>query len=104
MRLGAGPERVRTERDTIMASSSAVLDTAFSEVAEVLGSDGFTSAWTVDQEGLVSFVIGAGEAACAECLVPKPVLEAMLTSALEGSGYRLGEIRVPADLAGQPVE
>jgi hypothetical protein len=77
------------------------LDAAFAEIAEMLRSDGFTAQWSVAQEGDVSFVVGAGDAACAECLVPKPVLEAMLSSALEGSGYRLVDVRLPADAAAQ---
>jgi hypothetical protein len=77
---------------------AAKLRAAFADIAEMLKSDGFTADWSVASEGCeVSFVVGAGDAACAECLVPKSVLGAMLSSALEGSGYRLVDVRLPED-------
>ena len=71
------------------------LDEALDGVAETLRSDGFSLAWTADAKRRVSFVIGGDEAACAECLVPEPVLAAMLGQALEGTGFSLGEVQTP---------
>jgi hypothetical protein len=83
--------------DPAASPGAAKLRAAFADIAEMLRSDGFIADWSVASEGEVSFVVGAGDAACAECLVPKPVLGAMLSSALEGSGYRLVDVRLPED-------
>jgi hypothetical protein len=72
-----------------------VLDEALHGVAEALRSDGFSLAWTADPQRRVSFLISGDEAACAECLVPEPVLAAMLGQALEGTGFTLGELQAP---------
>lgn len=80
--------------DETSGGQTSVLEEALDGVAEALRSDGFSLAWTADAER-VSFVIGGDEAACAECLVPKPVLAAMLAQALEGTGFSLGEVQTP---------
>ena len=41
----------------------------------------------------------AGPKACEECLVPKPVLEAILLRAVDGSGVRRITLRYPTDPA-----
>ena len=80
--------------DETPAGRTPVLDEALGGVADALMSDGFTLGWTVDQ-GRVSFVIGGDEAACAECLVPEPVLAAMFGQALEGTGFTVGDVHTP---------
>jgi hypothetical protein len=81
--------------DDTSGERTPVMGEALDGVAEALRSDGFSLAWTADADRRVSFVIGGDEAACAECLVPQPVLAAMLGQALEGTGFTLGEVQTP---------
>lgn len=75
---------------------AGLIEEALAEINTFLASDGFTSEWDIDASGAVTFRIGAGDAECPECLVPKPVLEAMLNDALAGTGHPLADVQVPA--------
>jgi hypothetical protein len=79
---GHDPEDLRGPLGTIVAT---------------LERDGFVPAWDVDASGGVSFRIGAGDASCAECMVPRPMIEAMLTDALAGTPFRVVEVVMPTD-------
>jgi len=81
------------ESDTTGADA---LDAALSDLRTQLERDGFTAEWDVADD-VVSFRVVATDAACAECLVPKMVMEAMLDDAVDGTGFTLGEVRLPAD-------
>jgi hypothetical protein len=74
---------------------STALDDALADFTSVLAADGYTSEWDLDADGRIL----ATGAACAECLVPKVVLEAILNTALEGSGYELADVRLPTETA-----
>jgi len=39
----------------------------------------------------------AGEGACADCLVPRPLMEGILADALGPAGYALDRVVLPAD-------
>ena len=71
------------------------MEEALADINSFLARDGFTSDWETDESGAVTFHVGAGEAECPECLVPKAVLEAMLNDALEGTGHPLAAVQVP---------
>ncbi|MEO3928540.1 hypothetical protein ACQEVC_33910 [Plantactinospora sp. CA-294935] len=73
------------------------LDAAFADIVTVLARDGYAAAWELGPDGAVTFRVAATENACAECLVPAPVMEAILGSALEGTGYRVGRVELPAE-------
>lgn len=77
--------------------SSTTLDEAFGELTTVLAADGFAAEWDADADRRLRFRILATDAACAECLVPRVVLESMLTAALEGTGYELAEVALPGE-------
>ena len=64
----------------------------------MLDADGFIATWEQTPDG-ASFSIGIGDTDCADCLVPRPVLELMLTNALADTGYRLAQLRMPTDPA-----
>lgn len=74
--------------------SIASVDAALAEVVAVLHSDGFTAAWHETDEGVV-FRVGAGTADCADCLVPRAVLELMVGTALGSTGRRLARVEMP---------
>lgn len=75
------------------------LDDVLAEYMSVLAADGYDSRWEVDEGGRLHFHIIATDTACAECLVPKVVLESILEAALEGTGYELAEVRLPTEAA-----
>jgi hypothetical protein len=77
-------------------SSVAALDAALAGLRTQLERDGFTAQWDVADD-VVTFRVVATDAACIECLVPKMVMEAMLHDAVDGTGFTLGEVRLPAD-------
>jgi hypothetical protein len=72
------------------------LDAALADLRTQLERDGFTAEWDVTDD-VVKFRVVATDAACEECLVPKVVMEAMLHDAIDGTGFTLGEVRLPAE-------
>lgn len=72
------------------------LDAALADLRTQLERDGFTAEWDVTDD-VVGFRVVATDAACEECLVPKVVMEAMLHDAVDGTGFTLGEVRLPVD-------
>ncbi len=71
------------------------LDVALAEVQTLLERDGFTASWDLDEQGGLRFRVGATDTACIDCLVPKPVIEAILADALEGTGHHVAEVSLP---------
>lgn len=76
--------------------TAPAVDAALAEVVAVLDSDGFTAVWEETDEGVV-FRVVVGGTDCADCLVPRPVLELMLGSALEPTGRPLARLEMPGD-------
>jgi hypothetical protein len=66
-------------------------------IVATLERDGFVPTWDVDAAGGVTFRIAAGSADCAECLVPRAMIEAMLADALAGSGHRVVDVVMPVE-------
>lgn len=79
--------------------SDAELASALSGTTTMLESDGFEAAWEVDPAGGVHFTVRAGSADCQDCLVPKPVMAAIIGDALAGTPWSLAEITLPGDSA-----
>jgi hypothetical protein len=78
-------------------SSDAVLDGALRGFRDMLASDGYELRWSLSSPGQVVVQIVAGEGACAECLVPRPLMEGILSDALGPTPYALDRIVLPAD-------
>jgi len=76
------------------------LETALGRFAEMLASDGYRLGWQADDQGKVVVRIEAGPDACADCLVPLPVMQAIISDALAGTPYSLDRIELPADTPG----
>ena len=79
-----------------MTADTAALDAALIDLRAQLERDGFSAEWDVT-DGVVAFRVVATDAACIECLVPRMVMEAMLNDAIGGTGYTLGDVRLPAE-------
>jgi hypothetical protein len=69
-------------------------------IVATLERDGFVPTWDVNTSGGITFRIGVGSASCAERMVPRPMIEAMLTDALAGTPYRVVEVVMPTDVCG----
>jgi hypothetical protein len=71
------------------------LEEALQRLRDVLSGDGYGLDWSVGEENRVSIRIVAGEGACADCLVPLPLMEAIMSDALRPTAYMLGRIELP---------
>ena len=81
---------------------AAGLDEALQRFRDMLAADGYRLRWSVTGPEKVLIQIEAGEDACADCLVPLPVIEGIMTEALSATPYTLDRVVLPADAAGHP--
>lgn len=73
------------------------LDGALRGLRDMLASDGYTLGWSVSEQDSVVVRITAGPDACADCLAPRPVIEAIMSKALEPTPYALDHVVLPSD-------
>lgn len=85
-----------TGQDGSTAPGPAALDSALQKFRDVLAADGYTLGWSVTEDDRVIVRIEAGAEACADCLVPLPVMEAIMSDALGPTPYTLDHIVLPA--------
>jgi hypothetical protein len=78
------------------SSGPAALDNALQEFRDMLAADGYELNWTVTGQDKVLIQIVAGADACADCLVPLPVIEGIMTDALAPTPYTLDRVLLPA--------
>lgn len=80
--------------DTI--ESPDAVDGALKQFRDMLATDGYLLNWSAVDNDRVVVKIEAGEDACADCLVPQPVMEAIMTAALASTPYTLDHVELPA--------
>ena len=73
----------------------ASVDTALQPSREMMSKDGYLLTWSKTEEDSVVVHIDAGPEACADCLVPLPVMEAIMSEALTATPYRLDHVVLP---------
>jgi hypothetical protein len=73
------------------------VDGALGKFRDMLASDGYDLSWSVTEQDTVVVQIEAGPDACADCLVPLPIMESIMTDALAPTPYSLDHIVLPAD-------
>jgi hypothetical protein len=73
------------------------LDDALQGFRDMLASDGYTLSWSVTDADAVVVQIEAGPDACSDCLAPRPVMETIMSKALEPTPYALDHIVLPND-------
>lgn len=78
-------------------SEQAQLDEALRRLRDMLATDGYELRWSLSSPGTVVVRVVAGEGACADCLVPRPLMEGILSDALSPAGYTLDRVVLPAD-------
>jgi hypothetical protein len=82
-------------------ASSNTLEGAFQRFKDMLESDGYSLTWSVtgaDADRVVVH-IEAGPDACADCLVPLPIMEAIMSDALAPTPFSLDHIVLPEESA-----
>ena len=77
-----------------MANTDAELVEGLKGLAEGLEADGYTldARWTTD--GDVEIIVGATEAACEDCLVPKELMRGLAWATLDTSGISVAEDKI----------
>jgi hypothetical protein len=76
---------------------------AIAQLQGMLAPDDYQLVWKPDGPGAISLEIVAGADACAECLVPKPVMLGIVNHLLGDVGVHATELVYPVD-AGHPTE
>jgi hypothetical protein len=76
---------------------ASTLDGALGQFREMLASDGYDLSWELTEQEKVVVQIEAGPDACEDCLVPLPIMEAIMSDALAPTPYSLDHIVLPAD-------
>src|ERR1700753_2948190 len=75
-------------------AATAQIDGALQGLRQGLNADGYDIEWTVAggaSTGEVAIRVVAGPDACADCLVPGPVMQAIMSEALSAAPFRGGE-------------
>jgi hypothetical protein len=75
------------------------LKDALQQLRDVLTGDGYDLDWALHAGNQVAVKVVAGPDACADCLVPQPIMAAILTDALRATPYRLESIELPSGTA-----
>lgn len=80
---------------TARADAPAV-DEALRGFRDMLATDGYELRWSLSSPDRVVVQVVAGEGACADCLVPRPLMEGILSDALAPTPYALDRVVLPA--------
>jgi hypothetical protein len=75
------------------------LTDALQQLRDVLTGDGYDLDWALNERNQVAVKVVAGPDACADCLVPQPIMAAILTDALSSTPYKLESIELPSGAA-----
>ncbi len=78
------------------ASENPAIDGALEPLRGVLTADGYGLEWSLTEANRIVIRVVAGADACADCLVPVQVMEAIMTDALDGTPYALDHVELPA--------
>ena len=84
-----------TQPEAASPGTPRALDHALQRFRDVLAADGYDLRWSVTAPDRVVVEIQAGPEACANCLVPLPVMETIMSDALAPTPYRLDHIVLP---------
>ncbi|NDK30227.1 hypothetical protein [Nesterenkonia haasae] len=77
------------------ASDSSAVDQALANFRETMEKDDYHLKWSLNEEEKVTVEIEAGPEACADCLSPTPVMEAIMGEALSSTPYTLDRVVLP---------
>jgi hypothetical protein len=86
------------------AGGETAVDAALQGFRDMLAADGYRLNWSVTEPERVLIQIEAGPEACADCLVPLPIIEGIMTDALAPTSYTLDRVILPAGEAHPAAE
>jgi hypothetical protein len=69
---------------------------ALQHLRDVLTGDGYDLDWAIGAGNQIAVKVVAGPGSCADCLVPQPIMAAILSDALAGTPYKLESIELPS--------
>ncbi|MBU4464354.1 MAG: hypothetical protein KKH75_00760 [Actinobacteria bacterium] len=75
------------------------VDAALRQFTDMMAADGYVLRWEPTDPERIVVRIDATEGACADCLVPLNVMEAIMAKALEPTPYALDHVVLPTDSA-----
>ncbi|MBO0830541.1 MAG: hypothetical protein J2P28_05785 [Actinobacteria bacterium] len=78
-------------------AAAGTVDEALGKFRDMLASDGYSLSWSLTDQDKVVVQIEAGPEACEDCLVPLPIMEAIMSDALGPTPYALDHVVLPAD-------
>lgn len=78
------------------APDNAAIDNALQSLRDVLSADSYDLEWSLAAENRIVVRVVAGADACADCLVPVQVMEAIMSDALAPTRYTLDRVELPA--------
>ncbi|WJL96713.1 hypothetical protein QSU92_05940 [Microbacterium sp. ET2] len=81
------------------ATKPQTVDEALRQFTDMMAADGYVLSWEPSDPQRIVVRIDATEGACADCLVPVNVMEAIMAKALEPTPYALDRVILPADAA-----
>ena len=80
-------------------TDDATIEAQLAELRGVLEADGYgLEADGIGEAGLNLRIVVTSPEACAECLVPKPLMREVISARLAPCGLQLGELSYPAEL------
>jgi len=75
---------------------SAAIDAALQGFRDMMQADGYVLGWEAAGPDTIVVKVEATEGACADCLVPEPVMQAIMSSALESTSVTVDRVILPA--------
>lgn len=75
------------------------VDAALKQFTEMMAADGYVLSWKPSEADRIVVRIEATDGACADCLVPVNVMEAIMAQALEPTPYALDHVVLPEGAA-----
>lgn len=78
-------------------SDTSTIDDALATFRETMQKDDYHLSWTLSEQDTVTVQIQAGPEACADCLSPTPVMEAIMGQALAETPYTLEKVILPEE-------
>ena len=74
---------------------AVAVDAALKQFTDMMATDGYVLSWSATGADRIAVRIEATEAACADCLVPQPVMQAIMSAALESTPYTVDSVELP---------
>jgi hypothetical protein len=75
---------------------AAAIDAALQGFRDMMSADGYVLGWEAAGPDAIVVKVEATEDACADCLVPEPVMQAIMASALESTSVTVDRVILPA--------